>query len=334
MPFSLSSVQCLRNELHSLQAMSAPIKNILLIVPCYNEEKNIPLFVAEAVRHLTDFNWKILFVNDGSTDASWDVIQDAHKNDSRVHGICLARNFGHQNALKAGLDEAVRKYPADVYISLDADLQHPVSFIPELVAHYMPGVHIVQAQRIDKNRKISLFKKFSSSAFYSVFSWLSGVKMQPGMSDFRLIDRYTLEFISDSRERDMFLRGLLPWSGLSTVMIPYTPAERVHGTSRYTLKKMLALSMSGIVGYSARPLYLAIVLGAVSLLLALLYFAYVITVTVTGQHVEIGWPSIVATVLALGGIQLFVIGILGIYLGKIFMEIKSRPTYVVGEKTS
>lgn len=313
--------------------MKSTIKRIILIVPCYNEEENIPLFVSEAERHLSMFDWEILFINDGSSDSSWMIIEEARQRNSRVHGICFARNFGHQNALKAGLEEAEANYPADAYITLDADLQHPLSLIPEMVAQYGKGVHIVQAQRLDENRKISFFKKFTSSAFYSVFSWLSGIKMQPGTSDFRLIDRHTLQFITVSKEKDLFLRGLLPWSGLCTIMLPYTPAERVHGTSRYTLKKMISLSLSGIVGYSARPLHLAIILGMVSILLALIYFAYVIVVTLTGNNIEVGWPSIIASILALGGVQLFVTGIVGVYLGKLFIEAKQRPSYVIGDKT-
>lgn len=309
-------------------------KKIILIVPCYNEEESIPLFAEEAEKHLSNFDWAVLFVNDGSRDNSWKVISELAKQNPRIHGLCFARNFGHQNALKAGLEEAAANYPADIYAMLDADLQHPVSLIPDMVDKMAEGVHIVQAKRLDAERKISFFKKFTSSAFYSVFSWLSGVEMEPGTSDFRLIDTYTLKFINKSKEKDLFLRGLLPWSGLSTAIFPYTPAERLHGTSRYTLKKMIALSMSGIVGYSARPLHLSIILGMISIILALVYFIYVIIVASLGCQVEIGWPSVIGTILALGGVQLFIVGIVGIYLGKLFMEVKGRPSYVVGEKTT
>lgn len=309
-------------------------KHILLIVPCYNEEKNIPLFVAEASSRLAEYDWEILFVNDGSRDASWQAIQKESSLSPRIHGICFARNFGHQNALKAGLEEAALRYPADAYITLDADLQHPISLIPRMIQLQEEGVHVVQAQRVDTGRKISLFKKLPSALFYKVFSWLSGISMLSGMSDFRLIDRHTLEFIVTSKEKDLFLRGLLPWSGLSTTMMPYSPAERIHGVSQYTLKKMVALSLSGIVGYSARPLHLAIILGMCFIVLALVYFAYVITVAIIGADVEVGWPSVIATILALGGVQLFIIGIVGIYLGKLFMEVKGRPSYVIGDKTN
>ena len=309
------------------------ITKIVMIVPCFNEEKNIPLFIAEAYKHLGHFEWKIIFTNDGSSDCSWQVICEAAKKDPRIIGLNFARNFGHQNALKAGLEEA-SNHPADAYITLDADLQHPISLIPEMVNLCKPGIHIVQAQRIDTARKISFFKKFTSNFFYSIFSWMSGIPIQPGMSDFRLIDNWALNFIVNSKEKDLFLRGLLPWSGLSTHILPYTPAERIHGESRYTLKKMIALSMSGIVGYSARPLHLSIVLGMISILLAFAYFAYVITIACIGVNVEIGWPSVIGTILALGGIQLFIIGIGGIYLGKLFLEVKGRPSYVIGDKTN
>lgn len=304
----------------------------LLVVPAYNEEENISLFVEEAERQLADLDWSVLFVNDGSIDGTWEQICLQAKAHANVHGVCFARNFGHQNALKAGLETATR-FPADVYISLDADLQHPLSLIPKMVEEWQKGVHVVQSLRNDAGRSISWFKKQTSRAFYGVFSWLSGIPMQPGMSDFRLMDRPTLEFVVNCRDKDFFLRGMLPWSGLSTAVLPYTPAERMHGTSKFTLKKMCALAMSGIVGYSTRPLYLSVTLGLIAIALAALYFVYVIVVACMGVNVSLGWPSVIACVLGLGGLQLFILGILGIYLGKLFMEHKSRPTYVVAEKT-
>lgn len=307
---------------------------IQLVVPCYNEEQNIPLFVESAKACLSAFDWHVLFVNDGSRDGSWDVITAINKQDPRVQGLCFARNFGHQNALKAGLEEAWKHHHADVYVTLDADLQHPLEFIPEMVSAWQKGARIVQAARDDAGRRISLFKKLSSRAFYSFFSFLSGVEMQPGMSDFRLIDHGVLEFVVSCQDKDFFLRGLLPWSGLRMDILPYTPKERQHGVSKFTLRKMCALALSGIVGYSARPLYLSIVLGLISITLSLLYFAYVIVITLCGlSEVSMGWPSIIATVLAIGGVQLFILGILGIYVGKLYMENKARPTYVIGAKT-
>lgn len=313
--------------------MNSRQTQLILVVPCYNEEENIPLFVAEAHKQLSAYDWQIIFVNDGSKDKSWQVIEGQAASDSRIHGICFARNFGHQNALKAGLEEAAAHYNADAYITLDADLQHPISFIPEMVEAWQRGCRVVQAQRMDEGRNISVFKKLTSAAFYSIFSFLSGIPMQTGMSDFRLMDRYTLEFVTSCHDQDFFLRGLLPWSGLKTVLLPYTPSERLHGTSKFTFKKMLALAMSGIVGYSTRPLHMAIVLGLISIILALAYFLYVIVIVCLGHTVSVGWPSVIATVLALSGIQLFIVGVLGIYLGKLFMEQKSRPTYVIGDKT-
>lgn len=306
--------------------------SIILIVPAYNEEENISLFVQEAERNLKDFHWGVIFVNDGSTDGTWRQICKAAETDSRVHGLAFSRNFGHQNALKAGLEEAGHLM-ADVYITLDADLQHPLTLIPEMVKKWKEGVHIVQAQRDDTGRPISWLKKLTSRAFYKAFSWLSGIPMQPGMSDFRLVDRPTLEFVLKSGDKDFFLRGMLPWSGLSTTFLPYTPAEREHGESKFTIRKMCALAMSGIVGYSTRPLYVAIFIGLLAIAMAALYMVYVIVVSCLGLKISMGWPSIIACILGLGGLQLFIMGILGIYLGKLFMEQKSRPTYVVAERT-
>lgn len=307
---------------------------IQLIVPCYNEEENIPLFVEVAGKHLSAYDWHILFINDGSADNSWSVIERASRENARVQGVCFARNFGHQNALKAGLEEAWAHHHADVYVTLDADLQHPIEFIPQMVEAWKGGARIVQAAREDAGRKISVFKKMTSKAFYGIFSWLSGVQMQPGMSDFRLIDHGVLEFVVSCHDKDFFLRGLLPWSGLRMEVLPYMPHERRHGVSKFTLRKMCALALSGIVGYSVRPLFISIILGLVSILLSMAYFLYVLIVTLGGwTTISLGWPSIIATVLAIGGVQLFMLGILGIYLGKLYMENKGRPTYVVGAKT-
>lgn len=305
---------------------------MILVVPAYNEEENIPLFVQEAKRCLAAYNWSVIFVNDGSADSTWQQICRQSEENRNVHGLSFARNFGHQNALKAGLETAVQM-ETDVYVTLDADLQHPISLIPAMVAEWEKGVHVVQSQRQDEGRDISAFKKLTSRAFYGVFSWLSGIEMRPGMSDFRLMDRFALEFVTGCRDKDFFLRGLLPWSGLATTFLPYEPAERLHGTSKFTLKKMLSLAMSGIVGYSTRPLHVAIVVGLAAILLSALYFVYVIVVACLGIRISIGWPSLIACVLGLGGIQILLLGIIGIYLGKLFMEQKGRPTYVVGERT-
>lgn len=307
------------------------IARLLLIVPCYNEQENVPLFVQTAKKELALFEWQILFVNDGSTDSSWNAIEREHQKDPRVHGICFSRNFGHQNALKAGLEHAA-SINADAYITLDADLQHPLSLIPVMVKHADEGVRIVQAQRDDTGRQISFFKKKTSSLFYALFSALSGIPMLPGMSDFRLIDRSTLEFILQCQEKDFFLRGLLPWSGLKTKLLPYTPDERRFGKSKFTVKKMLNLALSGVVGYSTLPLFISIGIGAISIVLSLLYFIYVLVVFFAGWNVSVGWASVIACILCVGGVNMFMLGLIGVYLGKLFMEEKGRPTYVVAEK--
>lgn len=307
---------------------------VSLIVPCYNEADNIPLFIQTAEQVLQDYDWHVCFVDDGSSDESWRSITQASAHNPRVHGISFARNFGHQNALKAGIEGAGQFADADVYITLDADLQHPLENIPAMIQAWQEGHHIVQMQREDATRRISFFKKATSKAFYGIFSWLSGIKMQAGMSDFRLMDRAVISFIKNCAEKDLFLRGLLTWSGYKTKIIPYVPKERIHGSSKFTLRKMTHLAMSGIIGYSARPLHISISLGLICILLAIAYFAYVIISAVIGAPgIILGWPSLIATVLAMGGVQLTIIGLLGIYLGKLYMEQKNRPTYIVEETT-
>ncbi len=167
---------------------------ICLLVPCYNEAMNIPIFVEEAKEHLQNLDWHICFINDGSADNSWEVILKENEQDSRIHGLNFVRNFGHQNALKAGINEASNFVDADLYITLDADLQHPLEYIPDMILAWKEGHHIVQMQRQDEKRQISIFKKSTSKAFYRLFSWLSGINMQAGLSDFRLIDRDVMSF--------------------------------------------------------------------------------------------------------------------------------------------
>lgn len=322
-----------QTELNRYKNSGKSDNSLVLIVPCYNEQDNIRLFVETVVTELAQFNWQILFVNDGSTDETWARIEEEHRKDERVHGLCFSRNFGHQNALKAGLEYASH-IPAVAYVTLDADLQHPVSLIPTMMsAMALEGGRIVQALREDAERKISFFKKFTSRAFYSCFSMLSGISMRPGMSDFRLIDRQTLEFVLQCNERDLFLRGLLPWSGLKTVDVPYVPAERRFGESKFTLRKMLNLALSGVVGYSTKPLFLTMGVGCFSLALALTYFMYVMIVYFCGYPVSVGWASLVACVLGVGGVNMLMLGVVGVYLGKLFMEEKGRPTYVLSETT-
>lgn len=306
---------------------------ITLIVPCYNEEQNIPLFVTTVQQLLVDIDWKILFVNDGSLDHTWDVIKHSACQDARISGICFSRNFGHQNALKAGFDYCASHDDADACITLDADLQHPIELIPELVKLWQEGAKIVQTVRQDQGRRISHLKKYTSCLYYGFFSWLSNTTIQPGTADFRLVDRDVLHFIVESGDKDIFLRGLLPWSGLRTVMLPYIPHERQYGTSQYTLSKMVKLATAGILGYSVRPLYIALGLGLVAIFLSLFYFIYVISVSLMGSGVSMGWPSLMATMLGMGGVQLFVSGIMGLYVGRIVNTLNKRPPYLITETT-
>lgn len=307
---------------------------VCLIVPSYNEAVNIPLFVQETRKHLQNIDWHVVFINDGSSDNSWEVIMQENSRDSRVHGLNFVRNFGHQNALKAGINEASHFVDAEVYITLDADLQHPLECIPEMIQAWKEGYHIVQMQRLDEERQISTFKKSTSRAFYRIFSWLSGINMKAGLSDFRLMDCNVVRFIKLCDEKDLFLRGLLTWSGYKTKIIPYKPNERIHGESKFTIRKMAHLAISGIIGYSARPLHLSLFLGLTCILFAIAYFLYVLTNVLLGApNILLGWPSIIATILLMGGAQLTIIGLLGIYLGRLYVEQKHRPTYIIESKT-
>ncbi|MCQ2371799.1 MAG: glycosyltransferase family 2 protein [Akkermansia sp.] len=305
-------------------------KSIVLITPAYNEEENIQAFVHEVKIHLSDYSWMVVIIDDGSSDNTWKEIERSAGEDKRVKGIRFSRNFGHQAAIKAGVEWA-STIEADAYVMLDVDLQHPIDLVPQMVEMLNDEVHIVQGRRNDEGRKISFVKKFTSAMFYKVFTLLSGIRIEGGTSDFRALDRFALDFIINNIDKDAFLRGMLPWSGLQTEELCYFPKERVNGVSKFTMRKMCNLAMSGIIGYSTRPLYISLVLGSLCLLLSLMYFAYVVIILAIGKETAIGWASTIACILGLGGTQLLILGIMGIYLGKMFTELKPRPAYVISQ---
>lgn len=314
---------------HNMPDTKAALR-VVLITPAYNEEENIRAFVHEVKINLSDYSWMIIIIDDGSSDNTWKEIERQSREDKRIKGIRFSRNFGHQAAIKAGV-EGASNIDADAYVMLDVDLQHPIEMVPRMVEMLNDEVHIVQGRRNDEGRKISFIKKITSALFYKVFTLLSGIHIESGTSDFRALDRFALNFIINNIDKDAFLRGMLPWSGLQTEELYYFPKERANGVSKFTMRKMCNLAMSGIVGYSTRPLYVSLVLGSLSLSLSLVYIIYVIIILVIGKETAIGWASTVSCILGLGGTQLLILGIIGIYLGKMFNEMKLRPTYVISQ---
>ena len=304
-------------------------KMISVVVPAFNEEDNLPLLVAELVPLLTSYGpYEIIIVNDGSSDGTEAVVQNLHQANPCIHLISFARNFGHQYALKAGLDHA----RGDCVISMDADLQHPVSLLPDMIREWQNGYDIVYTIRRETEHE-TWFKKTTSRLFYHLFNFLTGLRLPAGAADFRLLDRKVVDQIRLLPERMLFLRGMISWMGYRQKGIEYTPAERRHGVSHYTLSRMLSLARTGAVSFSLKPLRLAIFLGLLVAFLGCLFTAYVIYMRLFNGEVITGWASLMSISLILGGAQLFVMGIIGEYIGMIFLEAKHRPQYIISNTT-
>jgi len=301
-------------------------KLVSIVLPAHNESGNIEM-IFERIKSCFPFNLydlELIFIDDGSTDETLEKIRDLSNSQEGIFYIELSRNFGHQNALKAGLDSAT----GDCVISMDCDLQHPPEIISMLLAKWEEGFDVVYTRR-EESENLSYLKRKTSSGFYSFISWLSDIKIEKGTSDFRLIDRRVVDIFSRFKENDLFIRGLIKWVGFKQIAIDYHPDDRHSGSSKYTFRKMLKFAFNGITSLSTRPLYIAVYLGFVLSLLSFLYLPYVIWSYYYSGHYAYGWGSVILTVVFFSGLQLCVLGIIGIYIGKMFMQVKDRPLYIV-----
>lgn len=305
------------------------MKKISIVIPAYNEEGNLSE-IRKAIDHvfhnLPNYKYEIIFVNDGSRDKTQDFLEDMSLSFPEVRYIEFSRNFGHQYAVKAGLDLA----DGNAVISMDADLQHPPAFIPEMIRKWEEGYDIVYTIR-KYPKSISRFKRSTSDFFYRILSKLSDVELEKGSSDFRLLDASVIDVIREGTESDVFLRGLVKWVGFRQYAIPFVAGERFAGESKYSLGKMFRFAFTGITAFSVKPLYLAAYLGFFFSLVSLLYIPYVIYSFMNHSEIS-GWASLIMTVVFFGGVQLIILGILGIYMGKIFKQIKGRPNYIIRSK--
>ena len=301
-------------------------KTISVIVPAFNEEAVILIFWERLMQVMenTGMDYSVVFVNDGSTDQTRERLRQIQQQSSRIKVISFSRNFGHQAALLAGLERA----RGDCIISLDGDLQHPPELIPTLIERWKAGSELVLTKRVDATDTPPT-KMLTSRLFYKLFSGLSGLELTPGMADFWLIDRRVADAMRQLGERSFFLRGMLQWVGFRQETVEYQAANRAGGQSKYTWLKMGKLALDGITSFSIVPLHLATLLGFVFSFLSFLYLLFaIVTVFITDLNLP-GWTSVIGSVLFLGGIQLICLGILGEYLGKIFLEVKRRPHYIV-----
>lgn len=305
---------------------------IALVVPCYNEEAMLPLSAPVMLSILDTLTAKglaapesfVLCVNDGSRDATWEVINRLHAADKRVKGISLAHNRGQQNALLAGL-HTVRNM-CDAAISLDADLQDTPEAIIEMVEKYKEGYDVVYGVRSSRATD-TWFKRNSAHAFYNLQKRL-GLETVYDHSEFRLMDRQALDMLAEYGERNLFIRGIMPSIGLRTAIVTYERAARAAGETKYPLSKMVATSIDGITSFTAQPMRLIFVVGLVLLLLDIVVAVWVLIAHFKGVAIS-GWSSLMLSVWFLGSLILMALGIIGEYIGKIFIEVKHRPRYAV-----
>ncbi len=304
------------------------MQRVAIIVPVYNEEEAFEAFYRKLSASLEglDFAIQMIFVNDGSTDATPARLEAVAAQDVRVKVIELSRNFGHQAALSAGLDAA----DADYIITLDGDGEHPPELIAQMLELARSGYEVVLTQRSEA-QQASAFKRLTSDAFYRMINGIGDTHILPGSGDFRLLARPALDALRQMPEYHRFLRGMVAWVGFRTVILPYTPAPRLGGASKYSLKQMLRLGMNATFSFSLVPLYASLSLGAIFLLLALIEAIYVLSFWVTGRidGLAPGWSSLMFVLLVVGGTIMVTLGVIGIYLGYIFQEVKHRPVYIV-----
>ena len=306
-------------------------KTISIVIPVYNEIEVLRISHGElsgAIAKLP-YQFEIIYIDDGSKDGSGKLIKEISTEDSRVRGIYLSRNFGHQAALSAGLDAA----QGDLVISMDCDGQHPPTVLPEMIALYEQGYDIIQTQRIE-NEKISLFKKITSNIFYNLINKISGTYINPGAADFRAMSREALNGLRSMPEYHRFLRGMISWMGYKSIILPYQEAERKLGVSKYSLGKMARLASDAVFSFSLVPLYIGLSAGGVFIILAIVQIAYVLFLWGAGHNDQIapGWSSLMAVMLIASGIIMILLGFIGVYIGYIFQQVKGRPIYLTMEK--
>ncbi len=315
--------------------MSDKISNpeiLYIVIPCYNEEEMLPITikaVKEKINSLIDSRKisdqsKVMLVDDGSNDKTWEIISNLNDEYSFVTGVKLSRNKGHQNALLAGLLTA--KDRADIVISMDADLQDDINAIDGMLEKRAEGCDIVYGVRSSR-KKDSFFKRFTAQAYYKLLKAM-GVDIQYNHADYRLMSKRALEGLQKFKEVNLFLRGIVPMIGYKSDTVEYERNERVAGESKYPLKKMLGFAFEGITSLSVKPIRLITTLGVFIFTVSIILIIYFLVVWIAGKTVQ-GWTTIVLSLWALGGLQLLAIGIVGEYIGKIYLETKERPKFII-----
>lgn len=307
---------------------------LCIVVPCYNEEEALPITGPKFVEHLrkmvsegqVDRDSKVIFVNDGSKDTTWEVIKKLHDENKEVVGLNLAHNRGHQNALMAGLMYA--KDHGDVAISIDADLQQDINAMGLFIDEYKKGCDVVFGVRNSRDTD-SFFKRTTAGMFYKFSKWL-GCDLYENSADYRLMSSKALEALSEYGEVNLFLRGIIPTLGFKTSVVHFDVSPRMQGESKYSLRMMMKLALDGITAFSIKPIRLVFLMGVVAIIVAVAMLIHILIDYINNNVVQ-GWPSILASIWILGGNILLSIGIVGEYVGRNYMETKKRPRYFVSE---
>jgi dolichol-phosphate mannosyltransferase len=299
---------------------------ISIVVPAYNEAANLPVLAAAVSDVMGDRAYELIVVDDGSSDDTFATVERLARADARVRGLSLSRNFGQQGALAAGL----RFARGAAVVMMDADMQNPPELLPVMIARWQEGYKVVQSVRHDTGAT-PLAKRASSHAFYRIFAMLSGRPIGPGMGDFRLLDRAVVDELNDVNDGDVFLRGMLAWMGYRQALVPFPMGTRQSGASKYGLRKMLQLALTGLFAFSPAPPRVGVGVGLCLSLLSLAEFAYVVWAYAAGRTVP-GWASIVAVVTLLFAILFLLVGIQGEYLYRIYVRTQRRPSFLVDRR--
>lgn len=308
------------------------MERLMIVVPAYNEEEALPKsldILGEMIKRLVNqklvaIGSKIVVVNDGSSDKTWEIIKKYHESNSEIAGINFSRNFGHQNAIIGGLSAAVDY--GDVFITIDADLQDDVEAIVSMLEARLKGFDIVYGARNNRETDTS-FKKWTASAFYNIMKKI-GVEMVPQAADYRLMSRRAVEYLLKYKERNLFLRGIVPTIGFPSTIVYYARKEREAGTTKYPLRKMLSFAWDGITSFSVVPMHFVLGMGIVTTLVSLFMLLYTAWQYFSGATIQ-GWSSLMVSIWFLGGVQLIGLSVIGEYVGKVFNEVKGRPRYII-----
>jgi glycosyltransferase involved in cell wall biosynthesis len=308
--------------------MATPLPDISVVLPAHNEAGNIGPMATTLVALLKPLGrFEIVFVDDGSSDGTLDAIRAAAADDPCIRYLSFTRNFGHQAALRAGLRHARGR----AVIVMDCDFEHPPELIPQLIAAWRDGTKVVVTRRDDGEADLPAFKRITSRLYYRMLDAIGDVSIEPGSADFMLLDRTVVDTVNGMQDQDVFLRALVRWLGFPKTSIAFSRGARIHGDSKYTLKRMVDLAVTGIAAHSVRPLRLAIWLALGLAALGVLLLIYTVASYFFVAGTVHGWTSMMATLVILGAAQLLVLGIIGEYVGRILREARGRPTYIVAE---